>query len=145
LHCTPAGAAEPILTVLKNTLLGGATGLLLGGTATLVTDDEHRADVVRWGVVIGTFGGFALGVVRAVRGDEDVFGSAERTLPPRVTGVLSPLASAVIAGDGSHSGVHRGPPLGSRTANHLGFHIGEGSRGSVVLCRLAGPAGDKAR
>jgi len=71
---TPPATAEPLLGVLKNTLLGGATGLVLGGTATLVVDDEDdRSGVVRWGIVIGTFAGFSLGVALAVRGEEDLF------------------------------------------------------------------------
>jgi hypothetical protein len=80
----PARAAEPVLTVLKNTLLGGVTGLLLGGTVSLVTDKDHRGDVVRWGFVLGTLGGFVLGVSLAARGEEGLFLSGPAgPIPPR--------------------------------------------------------------
>ena len=69
----PGHAAEPLLTVSKNMLLGGATGLVLGGTLTLVVAEDERSDVVRWGAVIGTFSGFTLGVLLALRGEEDLF------------------------------------------------------------------------
>ena len=77
----PARAADPLLTVLKNTLLGGVTGLVLGGAVSLVTEKDHRSDVVRWGFVIGTFGGFAMGVNLAVRGHEGLFEAAARHAP----------------------------------------------------------------
>jgi hypothetical protein len=60
-----------MLTVTKNTLYGALTGLVLGGTLTLVVDEEKRDDVVRWGVVIGTFGGFGYGLYAASSGDGD--------------------------------------------------------------------------
>ncbi|MBU1700737.1 MAG: hypothetical protein KJ970_01645 [Candidatus Eisenbacteria bacterium] len=66
-----ARAEEPMLTITKNTLYGALTGLVLGGTLTLVVDEEKRDDVVRWGVVIGTFGGFGFGLYTASRGGED--------------------------------------------------------------------------
>jgi hypothetical protein len=69
----PCAAGDPLIVVLKNTLLGGTAGLVLGGTLTLVVDEDSRSDVVRWGVVIGAFGGFALGVAMALRGEEDLF------------------------------------------------------------------------
>ncbi len=61
------------MTVARNTVLGGVTGLVLGGTLTLVVDEDQRDDVVRWGVVIGTFGGFGLGIWAASRGQDDLF------------------------------------------------------------------------
>lgn len=75
----PSLAADPLMTIAKNTLLGGATGLILGGTLTLVVDEQDRSEVVRWGAVIGTFGGFALGVVLAMHGEEDLFAEAAPT------------------------------------------------------------------
>jgi hypothetical protein len=69
-----AAAADPLLTVTKDTLLGAVTGLVLGGTLTLVIDDEgKRSETVRWGVVIGTFAGFGFGIYHATRGDGDLF------------------------------------------------------------------------
>ncbi|MCK4412891.1 MAG: hypothetical protein KAY32_05050 [Candidatus Eisenbacteria sp.] len=69
----PVQAQDALLTIMKNTLLGGATGLILAGTLTLVVEEDSRSDVVRWGVVIGTFAGFALGATLAWRGEEDLF------------------------------------------------------------------------
>ncbi len=68
-----ARASDPLLTILKGTLLGSLTGLVLGGTLTLVVDDESRSDTVRWGVVIGTFAGFGTGVWQAVASRDDLF------------------------------------------------------------------------
>jgi len=62
---SPARAGDPWLTVLKNTLRRDVTGLVLGGAASLVTDDDHRGDALRWGFVIGTFGRCAMGAHRA--------------------------------------------------------------------------------
>lgn len=89
--------AEPLMTIAKDTLIGGATGLILGGTLTLVVDDQDRSEVVRWGVVIGTFGGFGFGVWRATRGEgEDLFGdaSAPRMTPAGLGGQASGAAQA---------------------------------------------------
>ncbi len=71
-----ASAAEPLMVVLKDTLLGGTTGLVLGGTLSLVLDDDSRSEAVRWGVVIGTFGGFAVGVAVAARSEGDFLAEA---------------------------------------------------------------------
>jgi hypothetical protein len=91
----PARATDPLLTVLKNTLLGGVTGLVLGGAVGLVTDEDHRGDVVRWGFVIGTFGGFAMGVNLAARGDEDLFEIAA-DLGPRADGTDRRAAAPTV-------------------------------------------------
>jgi hypothetical protein len=145
LRCAPAGASEPILTVLKNTLLGSATGLILSGAATLVVHDEDRADVVRWGVVVGTFGGFALGVVRAIRGDEDVFGAMERAVPSGEGGVLSPLARAAIASDCPRTRIHPGPPRSWLATADMLPPAGDDACGSVVILGLAASPGGTAR
>lgn len=59
----PAAAQEnKILTATKSALYGCAAGLLLGGAASLVVSEADRDNVIRWGVVIGTFGGFAYGI-----------------------------------------------------------------------------------
>ncbi len=68
------GASDPLLVVTKDTLLGAVTGLILGGTLTLVIDDDSKkAETVRWGVVIGTFAGFGFGIYHASRGEADLF------------------------------------------------------------------------
>jgi hypothetical protein len=63
---------ERILTVAKDAVYGGATGLLLGGVLTLVVPAKDRDDVVRWGVVAGTFAGFGYGLYEA-SGQKDGF------------------------------------------------------------------------
>ncbi|MFH1144415.1 MAG: hypothetical protein V1774_07735 [Candidatus Eisenbacteria bacterium] len=88
-HATSAGAAEPLIVVLKNTLLGTATGLILGATLTLVVDEDSRSEVVRWSAVLGTFGGFGLGLWLASRGDEDLFGRSR----PAMAGAASGYAA----------------------------------------------------
>jgi hypothetical protein len=65
-----AQSNDRLVTIAKDTLYGGLIGLVLGGTLTLVVDEEDRDDVVRWGVVIGVFGGFAFGVWEATRSDD---------------------------------------------------------------------------
>ena len=73
LSASPAQAdGERILTVAKDAVYGGATGLLLGGVLTLVVPSESRDDMVRWGVVVGTFAGFGYGLYEA-RGQKDEF------------------------------------------------------------------------
>lgn len=75
---SPAQAdGERILTVAKNAVYGGATGLLLGGVLTLVVPSENRDDMVRWGLVIGTFGGFGYGLYE-VSGQKDGFSERVR-------------------------------------------------------------------
>lgn len=73
----PAQASDNgVLQVMKSALYGGVAGLLLGGVLTLVVDSDSRDDVVRWGVVLGTFGGFAYGIYDLSSG------SSEFTLHP---------------------------------------------------------------
>ena len=75
---SPAQAAgERILTVAKDAVYGGATGLLLGGVLTLVVPTEKRDDVVRWGVVVGTFAGFGYGLYEG-HGRKDEFSERVR-------------------------------------------------------------------
>jgi hypothetical protein len=54
------GSENPVITIGKSTLYGGATGLLLGLALSLVVD-EDTGDIVKWSFVGGTFGGFFLG------------------------------------------------------------------------------------
>ena len=76
-----ARASEPLMNVLKSTILGSVTGLLLGGTLTLVVDEGQRADTVRWGVVIGTFAGCGVGIWQVARGNDDLFSAAAGWAP----------------------------------------------------------------
>ncbi|MFN8549379.1 MAG: hypothetical protein U0527_15760 [Candidatus Eisenbacteria bacterium] len=62
LGATSARADGGLVTILKDGLYGGATGLLLGAVIALVVDSDHRDDSVRWGIVLGTFGGCAYGI-----------------------------------------------------------------------------------
>jgi len=84
---SPARGADPLLVVLKNTLLGGTTGLVLGASLSLVVADEVRADVVRWATVAGSFAGFGIGVYLAARGEGELFGATSGagsgSMPPR--------------------------------------------------------------
>lgn len=64
----PARAeGEGFKTIITNTGYGLACGLVLGGVLTLVVDSDDRSEVLRWGVVIGTFSGFGYGVYAATR------------------------------------------------------------------------------
>ncbi len=113
-------AREPLLTVAKNMLLGGMTGLVLGGTLTLVVDEDSKSDVVRWGLVAGTFGGFAFGVWTAWRGDDDLFAAT------RAPGLASASAAQPFAwvGDLRSSAQYHGPdadgPMQSLASSELG-------------------------
>jgi len=53
--------ANPVVEVAKSTLYGGLAGLALGLAASLVVEDSGGS--IRWGFVVGTFGGFIWGVV----------------------------------------------------------------------------------
>jgi hypothetical protein len=70
-------ASDVMMTIAKDTLLGGTVGLVLGGTLTLVTDEDNRSDTVRWGIVIGTFAGFGLGVYEAMHPQDELFGGTD--------------------------------------------------------------------
>ncbi len=52
---------NPVISVAKSTLYGGATGVLLGLALTLVVD-EPTEDILKWSFVGGTFGGFFYGI-----------------------------------------------------------------------------------
>jgi hypothetical protein len=96
LPISSARASDPLLTILKGTLLGSVTGLVLGGTLTLVVDDDSRSETVRWGVVIGTFAGFGVGVWQVAAGHDDLFGAAQGILAAPGAGAwgLEPAAAA---------------------------------------------------
>jgi len=72
-----AQAKEPLVIIAQDTLLGGVVGLVLGGTLTLVVDEDKRSETVRWGVVIGTFGGFGFGLWHATYPDNELFGGTD--------------------------------------------------------------------
>ncbi len=83
---TPARAEGGLVTVLKDGLYGGATGLLLGAVVALVVDSKHRDDSVRWGIVLGTFAGCAYGIydvstsefsLRPIEGDDPLAGAID--------------------------------------------------------------------
>ena len=52
---------NPVVSIAKSTLYGGATGVLLGLALTLVVD-EPSEDILKWSFVGGTFGGFIYGI-----------------------------------------------------------------------------------
>jgi hypothetical protein len=69
-----AGAAksdEKLLSIARTTVYGALLGGLLGLASTLIVDEDHRGDAVRWGVALGTFGGFAYAI--ASQGGDDDF------------------------------------------------------------------------
>jgi hypothetical protein len=106
-----ARAADPMVTVLRNTLLGGVTGLVLGGALSLVTSEEHQGDTVRWGFVIGTFGGFGLGVALAARGEDALFSGTRIPAP-----AAPPLRARLAPRDaprGGGLGLRPAPPVGA--------------------------------
>ncbi len=139
-----ADAAEPLITILKNMLLGGAVGTILGGSVTLVVREDARADAVRWGAVIGTFGGFTIGVLLALRGEESLFGSEAIELPmPRDAtpaarhGASSMLLASAAAG-------RDGPERDWLDAHARDSRGGDDARVELVLLRFTGsPAGTR--
>lgn len=61
-----------IIQISKSTIYGGLLGLLLGSAVAIVVE-EDRDEPIRWGLVIGVFGGFAYGVYAASTGRDDFF------------------------------------------------------------------------
>jgi hypothetical protein len=60
-----AAAAERetrLLSITKTTIYGALLGGILGLASALVVRDGYEDDAVRWGIVLGAFGGFAYGV-----------------------------------------------------------------------------------
>lgn len=72
-----AGGDEGMLSIGKNAVYGALTGLLLGGVVALVSDEDSRGDAIRWGVVIGTFGGVAYGIYELSTGDDQAFAAPD--------------------------------------------------------------------
>jgi hypothetical protein len=95
----PARADEAgnLLTVAKTTLFGGLIGLVLGGVTALVVDSDNRDDAVRWGIVIGSFGGFGYGIwAISQQSGDDFFGAGPQPNGPIDRGLL--LARAGVGG-----------------------------------------------
>jgi len=90
LGAAPARADGGLVTVLKDGLYGGATGLLLGAVIALVVDSDHRDDSVRWGIVLGTFGGCAYGIYDV---SQDGFSAFPREATEPLAVELTPLVS----------------------------------------------------
>jgi hypothetical protein len=55
------GSENPMQEIAKSTIFGGLAGLLLGGAYALADDSGDDSDALKWGVVAGTFFGFAYG------------------------------------------------------------------------------------
>lgn len=56
---------NPVVEVFRSTIYGGLAGLMLGGAVAWATESDDSGDIVKWGFVLGTFGGFAAGVAFA--------------------------------------------------------------------------------
>jgi hypothetical protein len=133
-----AGAAEPLITILKNMLLGGAVGTILGGSVTLVVHEEARADAVRWGAVIGTFGGFTLGVMLALRGEDDLFARAvtESPAPREASPATFPAAPPLLPAGASLASA--APGSGWLDTYERSARCGDDARVELVLLRYHG-------
>jgi hypothetical protein len=99
------GEANPMASVFKSTLFGGLAGLALGGAVELVKEDSN-GDAAKWGLVIGTFFGFAYGVYH-VASRPDPYGALNRdpdgfgfSLPRPTIRRLRPGPLAAAAGPG---------------------------------------------
>ena len=79
----PSAAAEDstLIRISKSTMYGGLLGLLLGGAVAIVVKD-NRDEPIRWGLVIGVFGGFAYGVYSASTGRDDFFQQTDAGIDP---------------------------------------------------------------
>lgn len=109
---SPARAdGEGFKAIITNTAYGLACGLVLGGVLTLVVDKDDRGDVLRWGVVIGTFSGFSYGVYTASR-DSGLFSAqpgADEARPSLLAdgafaGSFVPEGTLAIPGGTRHAG-----------------------------------------
>ncbi len=135
-----ARADSEIVRVAKSSLYGGALGLLLGGAVALVKDKD-RDDALRWGLVIGVFGGFAWGVYSVSSGRDDFFDQAGRTTfdpSPYLLGAVTadetaedattsfrrPSALRTTTGSRSEFTPHRAPSLPDGAASHAA-HLAE--------------------
>jgi hypothetical protein len=55
------GDENPVKVVAKSIFWGAVAGLALGGAIAIVADEDQE-DYIKWGFVIGTFGGFGYGI-----------------------------------------------------------------------------------
>jgi hypothetical protein len=60
---------DRLLSITKTTVYGALLGGILGFASALVVRDGYEDDAVRWGIVVGAFGGCAYGI--ATPDDED--------------------------------------------------------------------------
>lgn len=75
-----AASENKVLGVAKDTVYGAASGLLLGGATALIVRQDQRWGAIRWGVALGTFGGFFYGLYDLHRPKEE-YSSLDETRP----------------------------------------------------------------
>jgi hypothetical protein len=68
-------------SLTKSTIYGALLGGLLGLTSALVVRDSARDDVIRWGVALGAFSGFAYGVYGIGHGSDSFSRGFDGNLP----------------------------------------------------------------
>lgn len=68
--CRAEASEQRLESLTKATIYGALLGGLLGLTSALVVKDSARDDVIRWGIALGAFSGFAYGVF-GIRNEPD--------------------------------------------------------------------------
>ncbi len=68
--CRAEATEDRLESLTKATIYGALLGGLLGLTSALVVKDSSRDDVIRWGIALGAFTGFAYGVY-SIRSEPD--------------------------------------------------------------------------
>lgn len=56
------GSENPMVEVTRSILYGGLAGLMMGGAIALATESDNAGDIIRWGIVTGTFVGLGFGL-----------------------------------------------------------------------------------
>ena len=56
-----SGAENPVQEIAKSIMWGAIGGLVIGSAITLA-DNNHSGEPIRWGIVIGTFAGLGAGI-----------------------------------------------------------------------------------
>lgn len=87
------GREDRLLSITKTTVYGALLGGILGFTSALVVRDGYEDDAVRWGIVLGAFGGFAYGITSPEEDDWDDFSFRRSSLPSKAE--LSPPSQLV--------------------------------------------------